>query len=94
MKILKKNRRSFMCILKKGEIFLLKLALSDKLKRKYEINPNEAFFILQKKAELLYPFLMKCKGNRDLNGARAGISKLLNLIALRSKMGIADGDPV
>ncbi len=68
------------------------IILEDKLKRSFTVNPNEACFIVQKRAQLLYPFLLECKECHDINTAQMAVSRLFQLINKRQKKGIGDRD--
>ena len=71
-----------------GQTPLPQLALTDKAGRTHRIDLNETPFVLQKRAEPLYPAL-KALTSDELNPA---IDQFLTLIASRIDLRIADGD--
>ncbi|MES2344999.1 MAG: hypothetical protein V4494_03565 [Chlamydiota bacterium] len=71
---------------------LPEITISDKLGIEHKITLNEKHFILQKKADLLYPHLNALMNLGDLDGAKKAISSLLILLKTRLNKGIYDED--
>ncbi len=69
------------------------VTLYDKLGRKHTINLGEYGYILQRRADLIYPKLSSWIASGDLTSAKKAISSMVALIVERSKKGIQDSDP-
>ncbi len=69
------------------------ITLYDKLGRKHIINLGEYGFILQRRADLIYPKLSGWIETKDLQSAKQAIRSMIALIVARSKKGIQDSDP-
>lgn len=69
------------------------VTLHDKLGRKHTIALGEVGFILQKKADLIYPKLAHWIETKDLESAKNAIRSMVAIIVQRSKKGIQDSDP-
>jgi len=67
------------------------VTLVDKLGIEHRLNLDETGFVVQKKAELIYPALLECRKRGE---GREVIFQLVTLLALRHKKGIADNDPL
>ncbi len=70
------------------------LTLIDKLGIAHPIDLDQTEFVLQKWADLAYVTLHRLMKKGDLDEVKACLNSLLNLIATRSKRGIADKDPI
>ncbi|MCE5294336.1 MAG: hypothetical protein LLF94_06950 [Chlamydiales bacterium] len=69
------------------------VVLFDKLGRKHTINLGDYGYILQKRADLVYPRLSYWIANNDLESAKKAIHSMIALIVQRSRKGIQDSDP-
>lgn len=67
--------------------------LYDKLGRKHIINLGNYGFILQRRADLIYPKLSRWIAQGDMESAKKTIRSMIALIVQRSKKGIQDSDP-
>lgn len=65
----------------------------DKLGRQHILNLGQYGFILQRKADLIYPKLSEWIATGDMNSAKEAIRSMIALIVQRSKKGIQDSDP-
>ena len=70
------------------------LTIFDPLNIKHSLNPNHIGFIIQKKAELVYPTFTRLVAHQDMSGAKRAISSLLDLIVWKFQHGIRDNDPL
>jgi hypothetical protein len=59
----------------------------------HHFNLSQTEFALQKKADLLFPYLQKLLEQKNMKGAKEAIDSLLSQILLRCKKGIGDRDP-
>lgn len=57
--------------------------------RKYTLDLDTTCFVLQEKAELIFPYLKRLRKNEEL---KAAITSLLSLVQQREEKGIADRD--
>lgn len=80
--------------LNKTKEFDRKLTLIDKIGIAHAIDLNSIEFVLQRKADLVYPTLEKRLREKDLEAAKHCLDSLLDLILSRCKKGIADKDPI
>jgi hypothetical protein len=71
---------------------LPKVTLFDKLGIEHVISLDGTLFILQKKADLLYPHLNALMKVGDIDGAKSALSSLLTLLKIRLEKGIYDED--
>ncbi|SRR5581483_5523019 len=71
-----------------------RLQLLDPLFICHELNPNEIGFLIQKKAELVYPALKKYLNSKDIDGAKRALSSLIELFFWKWRHAIADNDPL
>lgn len=69
------------------------LNLTDELGNHHRLNPNEISFILQRKADLVYPTLDRLMQEGRIDEAKQALSSLMALLATRAAKGIADSDP-
>lgn len=65
----------------------------DKLGRKHLLNLGHYGFILQRKADLIYPKLSEWIASNNMDAAKEAIRSMIALIVQRSKKGIQDSDP-
>lgn len=73
--------------------FQKELILFDKIGCKHTIPLKETEFILQKKAEMILPFLFEAERSGRLEEGKKVIDSLFTLLEKREKMGITDRDP-
>lgn len=69
------------------------VTLIDKLGRHHTIDLGNYGFILQRRADLVYPSLSKWIAKDELQEAKKALRSLVQLIVQRSKKGIQDSDP-
>lgn len=70
-----------------------KLTLVDKIHIEHQIDLDAFEFILQKRAELVYPRLERLVKEGAQDGAKEALSSILQLFAARCQKGIDDSDP-
>lgn len=68
------------------------LQITDKAGRKFTLNLDESEFVVQKKANLIYPQIEALMAKGEKEKAQALLKNLLSLIVKRSEMGIFDED--
>lgn len=68
------------------------LPIIDKAGRKFTLNLDEREFIVQKKADLIYPHIKALMASGETEKAKTLIKNLLTLLIKRSEMGIFDED--
>lgn len=68
------------------------LVIYDKLGLRHEIDLNGIEFMVQKRARMLCPELLRMKQNHDLGDAKAHIDSLLSLLLSEYQRGYADND--
>jgi hypothetical protein len=68
------------------------LVLVDKLGIKHSLDPNQIKFVLQKKADLLYPKISTWIKQGEIDKAQDCVASLVQLIAKRAEKQIADRD--
>lgn len=78
--------------LNKTDHFKKSLTLIDNIGVVHSIDLDTTRFLLQKKGELVYPYLTKLMKNGEEAKAKRAIQSLLNLIVSRSQKGIANTD--
>ncbi len=78
--------------LNKTHLFNKQITLHDKLGISHTIDADSIPFVLQKKADLVYPTLHSFMKKKDEDGARKLIDGILNLIVKRCQKGIANQD--
>jgi hypothetical protein len=71
-----------------------RVTLVDKTKAEYQIPLDQVTFILQHKANLIYPTLDKLIQEKRLGEAKKIVSDIIHLIATDSQKGYVDNDPV
>jgi len=69
------------------------LTLKSKIGKTAHLDLDETVWILQKKADLVYPTLTKWMESGEVKKAEAGIRNLLELACSRCKKGLFDKDP-
>ena len=69
------------------------VTLVDLLGIEHKTHLDNKEFILQKKAQLFYPYLDKKIKEGDIEGAKQAIHSMVQLIVERCKLGIRDEDP-
>lgn len=70
-----------------------KIILHDKLNIAHELELDQMEFLVQKKADLVYPRIDAIVQTEGMKSARAAISGLVHLLQLRCEKGIFDKDP-
>ena len=68
------------------------LFLIDKAKRKFSVNLDDYEFLLQKKANMIYPQITFFMENHQVDKAQSLIKNILSTMIYRSKKGIYDDD--
>lgn len=71
-----------------------KITLIDPIGIEHSLDLNQHGFVLQKKADLAYPFLSNCAKQQDFTKALEAFHSLFSLLTHKMKMGIADHDPL
>lgn len=69
------------------------VTLFDKLGRAHKINLGEYGFIIQRRADLIFPKLSSWLAANDIASCKKAISSMVALMVQRSKKGIQDSDP-
>jgi hypothetical protein len=69
------------------------VSFTDKINRRFTIDLANYGFILQKKAELVYPTLERWIKENKIHEAKEFLHSLVNLIVSRSLKGVQDQDP-
>lgn len=70
------------------------LIIVDPLNIEHPINPNNYGFIIQKRAEMVYPTLLRYIEMGQIEEAKQAIASLIDLFVLKYQKGIADNDPL
>lgn len=70
-----------------------KITLVDRLNIEHEIDLDRVEFILQKRAELVYPKIKELMAQGDVGSAKAALSSLSSLFKARREKGIDDKEP-
>lgn len=70
------------------------IKIKDKLGIEYDVDLDSIQFIVQKKANLLFPTLELLLAGKDHQTAKRLLSSLIELMIARSQKGIIDQDPV
>lgn len=70
------------------------ITLIDKTKNRYRVNLDDVTFILQKRADLIYPTLHQYIANNEIGKAKEVISRILELNVNTCKKGYINNDPV
>lgn len=71
-----------------------KLTIIDPLRICHTIDPNEHGFIIQKRANMVYPTLLSYIEAGNIDEAKQAISSLVHLFIAKYEKGIADNDPL
>ncbi len=71
-----------------------RVTIVDKLGIEHPVDLDATGFLVQKKAELVYPRIARLMKDGRFDEAQNTISSLLKLLATRCKKGIADSDPL
>lgn len=71
-----------------------KIRLVDQLGASYSVNLDQVVFLLQKRAELIFPRLNELLQKQEQEKISAIISQIIQLIADRCKKGIVDRDAI
>lgn len=69
------------------------LTFYDKIGIKHTVDLDQMEFLVQKRAELVYPALAGMVELEGIQGAKDALSQLVDLLCLRCKKGIKDKDP-
>ncbi len=72
----------------------LSLQLVDSLGREYKVPAAPLAFLIQKKAELVYPYLSSLRETGSFEEAECALDALLNYLERRCQLGIGDNDPL
>jgi hypothetical protein len=70
------------------------ITLIDKTKNRYRVCLDQVTFILQHRANMIYPTLQQCLDNDDLEKAKEAISHVISLIVQSCQKGYVNNDPV
>lgn len=70
------------------------ICLIDKTKAEYEVSLDDVTFVLQKKADLIYPILDKLTTEKKLDEAKQAVTHIVDLIASYCQKGYMDNDPI
>lgn len=79
--------------LNKSNHLRTRVTIVDKIGIAHTLDLDNYEFILQRKAELVYPHIDNLVRKGDVEGAKTAISSLISLLASRSKKGVYDEDP-
>jgi hypothetical protein len=79
--------------LNKGTQLNSSLKVIDKIGIEHEIDLDQIEFVVQRRAEHLYPYINALMANGDLTGAKQSLHAVLEIIVSRCKKGIFDEDP-
>ncbi len=71
-----------------------KVILKDKLHRRYALPLDHYEFIVQKRAQLIYPYIQERMEQGEMSAAQESLSQLLQLLTIRYHQGIDDKDAV
>lgn len=69
------------------------LTFYDKIGIEHHVELDQMEFLVQKRADLVYPALAKMVESEGLESAQVALTHLVDLLCLRSKKGIRDKDP-
>jgi hypothetical protein len=70
------------------------VTLVDNTKAEYRVPLDQTTFILQYKANLIYPTLERLIKERKIDEAKKIVSDIIHLIAISTQKGYADNDPI
>ena len=79
--------------LNKSKNLKKRLTIVDKLGIEHTISLDDVEFVLQRRADLVYPHIKALVKNNDRKGAEAAIRSIVDLIVTRCKKGVFDEDP-
>ena len=68
------------------------ITLIDKLNIEHQIDLDKTEFVIQKKADLVYPYFEKLMKNNQVDQASKAITSIVELIINRSQKGVYDED--
>lgn len=89
-----KRESGLICVhLNKTDHFCKKIKIIDKLCIAHLVDLDATPFILQKRAQKIYPYIEEKMKKGDLMGASQAISQVLELIVKRCQKGVFDEDP-
>ena len=69
------------------------LMIVDKLNIEHKLSLDDVEFVLQKKADLVYPHIKELVKKNDQEGAQKAIRSIVELIVSRCQKGVFDEDP-
>lgn len=72
----------------------LSLHLVDSMGREYKVPAAPLAFLVQKKADLVYPYLSSLREKGSFKEAECALDALLNYLEKRCQLGIEDNDPL
>jgi len=78
--------------LNKTEGLLHGIRLVDCLGQAYKIKPDNACFLIQRKAQYILPTITELMKKGDVEGAKARVNQVLDLLLTLARKGIMDGD--
>ena len=70
-----------------------KMTLHSPIHIAHEIDLDQMEFIVQKRADLIYPSLQKMMDSQEIEKAKEHLTSLIELLVLRCQKGILDKDP-
>jgi len=79
--------------LNKGTHLNRSLNIIDKIGIEHEIDLDKIEFVVQRRADLLYPRIDELMQRGDIHGAKQALHAVLDVIVTRCKKGIFDEDP-
>ena len=80
--------------LNKSDDLNQRVVLKDKLHRHYALPLDSYEFIVQRRAQLIYPYIQERAKKGEMSAARESLSQLLQLLTTRYHQGIGDQDAV
>lgn len=69
------------------------VSITDKIHIEHSIPLDDFNFIIQKRADLVYPTIDRLMAEGNINAAKDALSSILQLFASRCQKGISDSDP-
>jgi len=81
------------CHLNKTDFLSQKLQIYDKIGISYEIDLDRMEFVVQKKADLFFPYLERCLKEENQELIQQALSSFVRLLYTRYQKGIVDNDP-
>jgi len=79
--------------LNKGTNLNRSINIIDKIGIEHQIDLDNIEFIVQRRAQLLYPHINELMEKGDISGAKQALHAILDAIVIRCKKGIFDEDP-